>query len=73
MDDPTTIQHRSNSEQASDMGVEKSGVRRNGRITQELVDKIADKVWAMLLQDAKSANERFRLPFRGSHADRGGW
>jgi hypothetical protein len=73
MGDPTTSLHRSNSEQASDVDAEESAVWRNGRITQQLVDEIADKVWAMLLQDAKNANERNRLPFHGPRADRGGW
>jgi hypothetical protein len=52
---------------------EESGVRWNGTITQELVDQIADKVYAMLLRDLRSEKERYRLPFQRPLADRGGW
>jgi hypothetical protein len=31
-------------------------------ITQELVEKLADKVLALLLEDLKNESERYRLP-----------
>jgi len=33
-------------------------------ITQELVEKLADKVFALLLDDLKNESERYRLPSR---------
>jgi hypothetical protein len=48
-------------------------------LTQELVEKLADKVMALLLEDLKNESERYRLPSRnprgrdGSSGAAGGW
>ena len=40
-------------------------------ITQELVEKLADKVFALLLDDLKNEAERCRLPSRKDEGRRG--
>lgn len=48
-------------------------------ITQELVEKLADKVFALLLDDLRNEAERYRLPSRKLEGRRsifgsaGGW
>jgi len=50
-----------------------------GALTQELVEKLADKVMALLLEDLKNESERCRLPSRklggsdGVSGAAGGW
>jgi hypothetical protein len=42
-----------------------AGVSAQGNtITQELVEKLADKVMKLLLEDLKNESERYRLPSR---------
>jgi hypothetical protein len=55
------------------MGTGESAARQDGTITQELVDQIADRVYAMLLQDLRTEKERCRLPSQRPLTDRGGW
>ncbi len=45
---------------------------RESRITPELVDEIADKVYAMLLLDLRIERERQHLPQRPLYGQ-GGW
>ena len=47
--------------------------RRNSPITQELVNRIADKVYKMLLSDLKIEQERGRSSLRKPFAEQGGW
>jgi len=48
-------------------------------LTQELVEKLADKVMALLMEDLKNESERYRLPSRklggrdGMSGAAGGW
>ena len=50
-----------------------------GALTQELVEILADKVMALLLEDLKNESERYRLPSRklggrdGISGAAGGW
>lgn len=50
-----------------------------GALTQELVEKLADMVMALLLEDLKNESERCRLPSRklggsdGVSGAAGGW
>ena len=50
-----------------------------GALTQELVEKLADMVMALLLEDLKNESERYRLPSRklggrdGISGAAGGW
>jgi hypothetical protein len=52
---------------------------QGGALTQELVEKLADKVMALLLEDLKNESERYRLPSRklggrdGISGAAGGW
>jgi len=43
-----------------------------GALTQELVEKLAEKVMALLLEDLKNESERYRLP-SGKPGGRGGF
>lgn len=56
-----------------EIGTSEDGARRRSVITQELVNQIADKVYAMLLMELKIEKERHRLPLRRPFADQGGW
>jgi hypothetical protein len=73
MADGTTARHRPGSQQVRETGTEGSSARQNRVITQELVDQIADRVYALLLRDLKTEQERCRLPFQRPQIDRGGW
>jgi hypothetical protein len=44
-----------------------------GMVPQEMVDRIADKVYAMLLSEMKTGAERGRISLRKPFAERGGW
>jgi hypothetical protein len=50
-----------------------------GALTQELIEKLAEKVMALLLEDLKNESERYRLPSRkpwgrgGISGAAGGW
>lgn len=46
---------------------------REGRITQELVTEVADKVYAMLSLELRIEKERHRLPDRGLFYGQRGW
>lgn len=46
---------------------------REGRITQHLVDEIADKVYAMLLRQLKIETERHRSLRPKGFGGQGGW
>jgi hypothetical protein len=52
---------------------------QDGVLTQELVEKLADKVMALLIEDLKNESERYRLPSRklwgreGISGSAGGW
>lgn len=51
----------------------RNGRRQNSPITQELVNRIADKVYAMLLSDLRIEQERGRSSLRKPFAEQGGW
>jgi hypothetical protein len=65
----------------SGVGAEGSGSNpmQGGALTQELVEKLADKVMALLMEDLKNEAERYRLPSRklggrhGISGSAGGW
>jgi hypothetical protein len=48
-------------------------VPREGRVTPQLVAEVADKVYAMLLNDLRIGNERHRLLPGRSLRRQGGW
>jgi hypothetical protein len=68
-------------------GIRRSGSARSGRqrvgrqnanlhsrtITPELVNQVADKVYAMLLFDLRIEQERERSSLRKPFAEQGGW
>jgi hypothetical protein len=54
-------------------GSRQNGGRGSSTITQELVNRIADKVYAMLLSDLKIEEERGRSSLRKPFAEQGGW
>lgn len=68
-------------------GIRRSGSARRGRqsvgrqsanhqnrtITPELVNRVADKVYAMLLSDLRIEQERERSSLRKPFAEQGGW
>lgn len=47
--------------------------RQNRTITPELVNRVADKVYAMLLSDLRIEQERERSSLRKPFAEQGGW
>ena len=47
--------------------------RQNRAITPELVNQVADKVYAMLLSDLRIEQERERSSLRKPFAEQGGW
>lgn len=54
-------------------GSAQAEVAAEGGITPELVVKVADKVYALLLQELRIETERQRLPHRGPLDGQGGW
>lgn len=73
MNSGTTSSRRSGSVEMGEIGTSEDGARRRSVITQDLVNQIADKVYAMLLMELKIEKERHRLPLRRPFADQGGW
>ena len=73
MNGDTTSRRRSGSVETGKVGTSEDGGWRGSAITQELVNQISDKVYAMLLLDLKIEKERHRLPLQRPFADQGGW
>jgi hypothetical protein len=46
---------------------------QDGKISRELVEKIADIVYAMLLEELRVDRERRRVNTSRNRLDRGGW
>ena len=55
MPEETTLSQSSSSSQAPQAA-------QPAAITQELVEKLAERVYALLLEDLKNESERYRLP-----------
>jgi hypothetical protein len=65
MPEETTLSQSSSSRQAPQAA-------QAAAITQELVEKLADRVYALLVEDLKTESERYRLPAKKWAGFRGG-
>lgn len=73
MNHAATSSELSESARAAEASTWQGNSSQNSTITQELVERIADKVYAMLIAELKIEQERGRSSFPKPFTEQGGW